>query len=101
MVSFAPIMKKQTYWILARYIKALILTKDTDMDLSVETRQEVFLYSSKMNLFPGFPAPNGAFPRSTEEWMCVIPYFKSPVTVLTRPNRPIARYRALKRAIGR
>ena len=23
------------------------------------------------------------------------------VTVLTRPNRPIARYRALKRAIGR
>ena len=38
MVTFVPIMKKQTYWILARFIRALTLTKETDMDLSVETR---------------------------------------------------------------
>lgn len=77
MVSFVPIMKKQTYWILARFIRALIMTKDTNMDLSVETRQDIFLYSSKMDLFPGFPSPNGGYPRSTEEWMCVSPYYKS------------------------
>lgn len=51
-VSFVPIMKKQTYWILARFIKALILTRETALDLSVE---EIFLYSSKMHLFPGVP----------------------------------------------
>lgn len=77
MVSFAPIMKKQTYWILARFIRALILTKDTDMDLSVDTRQDIFLYSSKMDLFPGFPTPNNGYPRTTDEWLCVSPYYKS------------------------
>ena len=77
MVSFVPVMRKQTYWILARFIKALILTKETQMDLSVETRQEIFLYSGKMDLFPGFPIPHGGYPSSTEEWMTVSPYYKS------------------------
>lgn len=77
MVTFVPIMKKQTYWILARFIRALTLTKETDMDLSVETRQEIFLYSSKMDLFPAFPAPNGGYPRTPDEWMTVSPYYKS------------------------
>lgn len=77
MVSFVPLMKKQTYWILARFIKALVLTKETGSDLSVETRQEIFLYSSKMDILPGFPAPNGGYPRSHEEWMTISPYYKS------------------------
>ena len=77
MISFVPIMRKQTYWILARFIRALILTKETDMDLSIETRQEIFLYSSRMDLLPGFPAPNIGYPRSTEEWMTISPYYKS------------------------
>ena len=77
MVSFGPIMKKQTYWILARFIRAFILTKDTHMHLSVETRQEIFLYSSKMDQLPGFPSPDGGYPRCAEEWMSVNPFYKS------------------------
>ena len=80
MVSFGPIMKKQTYWILGRFIRAFVLTKETHMHLGVETRQDIFLYSSKMDLLPGFPSPDGGYPRCAEEWMTVNPYYKSAVS---------------------
>ena len=50
------------------------------MHLSVVTRQEIFLYSSKMDLLPGFPSPDGGYPRCAEEWMTVNPYYKSAVS---------------------
>lgn len=66
-VSFLPTMTKEAYWILARFLRGLILTKGTDMDLDEETRQEIFLYSSKIDLFPGFSIRMAGYPRTLGE----------------------------------
>lgn len=77
MVSLVSIVRKQSYWILARFMRALIVTIDDREDVSVATRQEVFLLSSKMDLLPGFLEPNGGYPKSVNEWMSLSPVFHS------------------------
>lgn len=77
MVSFVSIMRKQTHWILARFIRAMIQTADYGQDLSVAARQDIFLYSSRTDLLPAFPAPNGGHPKSIQEWMAVSPVIRS------------------------
>ena len=50
---------------------------DDGEDVSVAARQEIFLLSSKMDLLPGFPEPNGGYPKSVDEWMALSPVFRS------------------------
>lgn len=76
MVSFAPLMKKQSFWMISRFVRCLILN-ELGEDLSVDTRQDIFLYSSKIGILPGFPTPNGGWPTCTAEWMTVAPYFSN------------------------
>lgn len=75
MVSFVPLMRKQSFWIISRFVRALILMNELEEDLSVDTRQDIFLYSSKIGILPGFPTPNGGWPSCTGEWMALAPYF--------------------------
>lgn len=77
MVSFAPLMKKQSYWMISRFIRASILMKELGEDVGVDARQDIFLYSSKIGILPGFPTPNTGWPTSTAEWMTVTPYFRN------------------------
>ena len=79
MVSFVPLMKKQSFWMISRFVRALILTNELGEDLSVDARQDIFLYSSKMGILPGFPTTNGGWPSCTAEWMTIAPYFRDAI----------------------
>ena len=77
MLSFVPLMKKQSFWMISRFVRALILVNELGEDLSLDACQDIFLYSSKIGILPGFPAPNGGWPSCTAGWMAIAPYFRN------------------------